>query len=59
MQICSSAVHWGSEFAVVNRSHILGVKTNFFWFVEKFLKCKLETTAVAFAWKMTITMYFI
>lgn len=37
MQICSSAVHCGSGFAVVNWLHILGVNTNFFWFVEKFV----------------------
>lgn len=36
MQICSSAVRCGLEFAVVNKLHILGVNTNFFWFVEKF-----------------------
>lgn len=30
MQICSSAAHCRSEFAVGNRLHILGVNTNFF-----------------------------
>lgn len=36
VQICSSAVHCRSEFAVVNGLHILGVNTNFFWLLKVF-----------------------